>query len=181
MAEKATIYKANLSIADVERSFYGDFNLTIALHPSETHERMMARLLAFAFCAHEHLSFAGSLSTADEPDLWLKHLDGRILEWIEVGQPSVDRLKKASSQSAQVKLFSYGRGLDIWWKGNALAIQSLPKVSAFYFDAQELQALTQIVQKTMNISVSISESSAFVATDTFQSSIELRTMDALIN
>ena len=46
MALKATIYKADLQIADMDRHVYGDHALTIARHPSETDERMMARVLA---------------------------------------------------------------------------------------------------------------------------------------
>ena len=46
MALKSTIYKANLSIADIDHSYYEDHQLTLARHPSETDERMMIRLLA---------------------------------------------------------------------------------------------------------------------------------------
>ena len=49
MALKATIFKAALQIADMDRGYYADHALTIARHPSETDERMMLRVLAFAF------------------------------------------------------------------------------------------------------------------------------------
>ena len=48
MALKSTIYKAQLSLADMDRGVYGEHNLTLALHPSETEERLMVRLLAYA-------------------------------------------------------------------------------------------------------------------------------------
>ena len=48
MALKATIHKAQLQIADMDRHVYGDHALTIARHPSETDERMMIRVLAYA-------------------------------------------------------------------------------------------------------------------------------------
>ena len=163
MAEKATIYKANLTLSDMDRSVFSDFNLTIALHPSETIERMMVRILAFCFRAAENLTFTKGLSSMEEPDLWLKHDNGTILEWIEVGQPSPERLKKASSQSQSVKVFSYGRGLDVWWKDNSAAIRALPKVSIHYFAADELQSLVSLADKTMNLSVTITESIAYVS------------------
>ena len=47
MAAKATIFKADLQIADMDRNYYQTHALTIARHPSETDERMMVRLLAF--------------------------------------------------------------------------------------------------------------------------------------
>ena len=163
MAEKATVYKANIQLADMDRQVYGDYALTIALHPSETHERMLVRILAFCYCAAENLRFTRGLSSVDEPDLWHIHDDGRILEWIEVGQPAPDRLKKASSQSQAVRVFAYGRGLEIWWKNNAAAIQALPKVSIQYFAADELQAACACIEKTMNLSVSITEGLAYVS------------------
>ncbi len=163
MAEKATIYKANIQLADLDRNYYGDFNLTIALHPSETIERMLVRILAFCYCAAENLTFTRGLSTQDEPDLWLKHDDGRILEWIEVGQPTPERLKKASSQAGQVKLFAYGRGMDIWWQANAQAFARLNKLNVYYFDSVELQQAASCVTKTMDLAVSITEGICYLS------------------
>ena len=74
MALKATIFKADVQIADMDRHYYQDHALTIARHPSETDERMMMRVLAFVIHAHEALIFGKGLSTDDEPDLWQKDL-----------------------------------------------------------------------------------------------------------
>jgi uncharacterized protein YaeQ len=177
VAEKATIYKANLTLSDMDRNVYGDFSLTIALHPSETLERMMVRILAFCYRAAEHLTFAKGLSATEEPDLWLRHDNGTLLEWIEVGQPAPDRLKKASSQAASVKVFSYGRGMDVWWKNNAQAIRALPKVEIHSFDAEELQHLVALADKTMNLTVSITEKIAYISTARENIAIQLREME----
>ncbi len=177
MAEKPTIHKLNLTLSDMDRNVYGDYNLTIALHPSETIERMMVRILAFCYRAAENLTFARGLSSADDPDLWLKHDDGRILEWIEVGQPSPDRLKKAASQSLTVKVFAYGRGLDVWWKSNAQAINALPKVSIYYFAAPDLQGLCGLADKTMSLSVTITEGIAYIANQTDNVTVTLLPME----
>lgn len=179
MAEKPSIYKLNLTLSDMDRNVYGDYNLTIALHPSETIERMMVRILAFCYRAADNLSFARGLSSADDPELWLKHDDGRILEWIEVGQPTPDRLKKASSQALAVKLFSYGRGLDMWWKTNATAIKALPKVTVQYFAADDLQALCGLAEKTMSFTVTITETIAYISTVTDNVAVTLREMESL--
>lgn len=72
MALRATIYKAELNVADSDRHYYESHALTLARHPSETDERMMVRLLAFALNAHEDLVFTKGISDADEPDLWRK-------------------------------------------------------------------------------------------------------------
>ena len=86
MARKATIFKAELSLADLDRNLYEDFSLTVAQHPSENDLRMMVRLLAFTLFADARLEFGRGLSTDDEPDLWQKDLTGAIELWISVGQ-----------------------------------------------------------------------------------------------
>lgn len=176
MAEKATIYKVTITLADMDRSVYGDYNLTVALHPSETVERMMVRILAFCYCAAENLTFTKGLSSMEEPDLWLKHDNGTILQWIEVGQPAPDRLKKASSQAQAVHVFSYGRGMDVWWKTNGAAIRALPKVTIHHFAADELQQLCALADKTMKLTVTITETIAYVSSATENVALSLRDM-----
>ena len=69
MALKATIFKADLNIADMDRHYYADHALTIARHPSETDERMMTRILAYALYAQEGMALTKGLFEVDEPDL----------------------------------------------------------------------------------------------------------------
>ena len=108
MALKATICKASLQVADVDRNYYAEHALTVARHPSETDERMMARLLALALNAHERLTFCKGLSDTDEPDLWQKDLTGAIEHWIEVGQPDDKRLLRACGRAEKVTVYAYG-------------------------------------------------------------------------
>ena len=176
MAEKATVCKANITLSDMDRHYYGDLSLTIAQHPSETAERMMVRLLSFCYRAADNLTFTRGLSSVDEPDIWLKSDDGRILEWIEVGQPAPDRLKKAQGIARQVLVFAYGRGIDIWWKNNTAAVQALSKVKVYYFDAAELQDLTKLAAKTMNLTISITEAIAYISSAEHNISVSLRDM-----
>ncbi len=166
VAERAKVHKIHLSLSDMDRQVYGDYNLTLALHPSETVERMMVRVMAFCFRAAETLAFTKGLSSVDEPDLWLKHDNGTILEWIEVGQPTAERLKKAGNQSQAVHLFTYGRGWDVWWKTNCDAIKAMPKVTCYHFAAEELKALCELADKSMKLTVTITEKTAYVSNET---------------
>jgi uncharacterized protein YaeQ len=114
MALNATIFKASLRIADIDRNYYADRAVTIARHPSETDERMMVRLLAFARHAHDALSFGKGLGRDDEPDLWQKDLTGAIDLWIDVGQPDEKRIRRACGRAEAVFVYSCGgRGADL--------------------------------------------------------------------
>lgn len=165
MAIKPTIYKASITLSDIDRHYYNDFNLTIALHPSETPERMMVRILAFALNADENLSFTRGLSSADEPDLWQKSLDDRIMHWIEVGQPEPDRVKKAQGRSEKVSIYLFGKSADTWWQLNQNAVTRFERTRVRQISWDTVQQLMQLLSRTMRLNVTISEGLVYVADD----------------
>jgi uncharacterized protein YaeQ len=106
MALKSTIFKVELSVADIDRGYYRDHSLTLARHPSETDERMMVRLLAFALHADPALEFGRGLSAEDEPDLVRRDLTGASEQWIEVGLPDEPEVRKACGRSRAVSVMA---------------------------------------------------------------------------
>ena len=115
MALKPTIYKMTIDLSDLERSKYQTLNLTVVQHPSESVERMMARVLAYCIDANEQLEFTKGVSAIDEPDLWQYTLDGQLCLWIEIGEPSFDRIKKSIRAAKNVKIYSLNTKSDVWW------------------------------------------------------------------
>ncbi len=164
MAIKPTIYKLRISLSDLNRNHYDTLNLTIAQHPSETLERMMARVLAFCINAQEYLVFTKGLSDVDEPDIWARTLDDQISLWIDVGEPAADRIKKATRLAAAVKVYSFNSKSDVWWTQGQAKFNQL-KASFFRFQSQEIEALAKQVERTMDFSVTITGDSAYVATE----------------
>jgi len=168
MALKATIHKARLQIADMDRNVYGDHELTIARHPSETDERMLMRVLAFALHvpADDHeggLELAKSLWDPDEPDLWQRNLTGEIEHWIEVGQPDERRLSKASSRSARVTVISFAASTPVWWAALQGKLTRAPKVAVWQVDAEASQALAALSERTMQWQVTVQDGTVWVA------------------
>ena len=162
MALKPTIFKLNISLSDLDRNHYDTLNLTIAQHPSETVERVMARVLAFCIHAQEHLAFSKGLSDVDEPSIWAKTLDGQTSLWIDVGEPAVDRIKKATRVAQQVCVYSFNSKSDVWWDQSKDAFGKL-SASLYRFNHEEIQALAGLLERTMDLSVTISGESAYVA------------------
>jgi uncharacterized protein YaeQ len=165
MAIKATVHKANLQIADMDRSYYADHALTLARHPSETDERMMVRLLAFALYAEEYLAFAQAMTNDDEPDLWCKDLTGAIQTWINVGQPDERVLRKASGRAKQVVLITYGRSADIWWNENRDKLQRLSNLTVLKLATDTTQTLASWAQRNMTVQCSIQENHIMLTSD----------------
>ena len=163
MALKPTIFKFTLSVSDLERGFYDTLNLTIAQHPSETTERMMARVLAYCLHASEQLQFTSGLSTPDEPDISEHSLDGQLLLWIDVGEPAFDRIKKASRLARAVAVYSFNAKSDVWWRQEQQRFEQLD-VSVMQFPWPGIEALAKLVQRSMELSVTITAESMYIAT-----------------
>jgi uncharacterized protein YaeQ len=157
MAIKATIFKAALQVADMDRHYYAEHALTLARHPSETDERMMVRLLAFALYADDALAFGKGISGEDEPDLWHKDLTGAIERWIEVGLPDERAIRKASGRAGQVVVISYGRAADIWWNENRDKLQRLDNLTVLRLDSSTSLALAALASRTMQLQCTIQE------------------------
>ena len=173
MALKATIFKADVQIADMDRPYYGDHALTLARHPSETDERVMMRVLAFALHAGDALAFGKGLSTDDEPDLWQRDLTGGIELWIEVGLPDERRLRKACGRAAQVRVYAYGgHAADIWWKQNGDDLARNANLSVVNVPREASQALAALAQRTMKLQVTIQEAQVWIADDTRSVALE---------
>lgn len=158
MALKATIYKANLAIADMDRSYYANHDLTLACHPSETEQRLMLRLLAFAMFASDGLGFTKGISTEDEPDLWEKDLTGHITHWIELGVPEESRIRKGCNRSDQVTVISYGsRAAPVWWEKNRNKLQRFANLRVLFVEDDSVEPLAAMVQRTMTLQVTIQD------------------------
>jgi len=164
MALKATIFKAELQIADMDRNYYHDHTLTIARHPSETDERMMVRLLAFALHAHEALSFGKGLSADDEPDLWQKDLTGAIETWIDVGLPDEKRVRKACGRAKQVFVYSYGgRVADMWWNQSRDKLDRIKNLTVINLPVDTSLAIAKLAQRNMQLQCTVQEGQVWVA------------------
>lgn len=176
MAIKATIYKAHVQLADMDRNVYGDHSVTIARHPSETDERLMIRLLAFALNVPAddkggNLEFAKSLWDTDEPDLWHKDLTGQIVHWIDVGQPDDKRMMKSSPRADRMTVYTYTASSPIWWTGVQTKITRARNLDVWLIPAEQSQALATLAQRTMQLQVTVQDGSVWVGDG--QNSVEV--------
>jgi uncharacterized protein YaeQ len=158
MALSSTIFKANLQISDMDRNYYDEHQLTLARHPSETDERMMVRLLAFALHADEHLSFTKGLCDDEEPALWLKSLSDEIELWVDVGLPDERRVRKACSRAARVCLYIYGgRNAELWWQRNGDKLRRFTNLSVIEIPEVSCNELANLVQRSMQLQCTVQD------------------------
>ncbi len=158
MALRSSVVKVQLQLADLERHYYQDHSLTLAQHPSETAQRLMVRLLAFALNASEHLEFSSNLSDEGEPELSEKNLHGEIVLWVAFGQPDEKWLRKACQRAQRVRLYTYGgRAVPIWLANHAKELKRFEQLEIFELPEDQLKALTELYQRSMRLQCTINE------------------------
>ena len=179
MALKSTIFRAELAVADIDRGHYGDYSLTIARHPSETDERMMVRLLAFALHASDTLTFGKGLSTEDEPDLWQRDLTGVIESWIDVGLPDEKEVRKACGRARDVHVYAYGgRAVGLWWEKARARLDTLERLTVSEVPIEASRALAALAARSMRLHCTIQERNIMLGDAATSASIDLVTLKA---
>ena len=161
MASNASIIKVELDVSDMDRHYYATHALTLAKHPSETDERVMIRLLAFALNAHPALQFGRGLSADGEPDLWQRDDTGLIERWIEVGQPDEADLRRACGRAREVIVYTYsGRSAQIWWERNAAALARCRNLQVRDIPSDASLALAALVERKLALQCLIQDGRA---------------------
>lgn len=164
MATNATIYKAVLQIADLDRQYFQDHALTLARHPSETEERLMVRVLAFALHADEALAFGRGVSTDAEPAVWQHDATGAIDLWIEIGQPDAKTLRHACGRSKQVAVYVYGpRGAEAWWENQRASLDRLKNLAVTLVPMESVRSLAGMASPSMQLQLTTQDRQIWIA------------------
>jgi len=166
MALKSTIYKVELSVSDMDRHYYETHKLTVARHPSETDERLMVRLLAFALNAGEALEMTKGISTDDEPDIWQKSLSGELELWVALGLPSEKVIRQSCARSEKVTIYAYGgRAADLWWDKIGNGVNRFANLQVVNLPEQATSDLAALAQRSMKLQVNIQDGEVMVSVE----------------
>ena len=164
MAQNATIYKVELSVSDMDRHYYETHKLTVAKHPSETDERLMVRLVAFALNAHENLEMTKGLSTDDEPDIWQKSLSGDLDVWVALGLPSEKVMRQSCRKAVKVIVYPYGgRTAEMWWDKIKTTATRFENLQVINFSARDTGELAKLASRAMKLQVNIQDGDVMVS------------------
>ncbi|MFZ4856222.1 MAG: YaeQ family protein [Desulfuromonadaceae bacterium] len=176
MALPSTIYRANIQLSDIDRGVYEALQMTVARHPSETEERLVTRLLAYALFYEEQLLFTKGVSAGDEPDLWAKGPDGRVLLWIEVGLPDAERVIKASRHAARVILVASGKALPNWEQQQLPKLEDIANLIVISFDQAFINCLVSQLDRSINWAITITDGNLYinVGIETYETVLQLR-------
>jgi len=176
MALPSTIYRAAIQLSHIDGGIYETLQTTIARHPSETEERLVARLLAYAIFYDPELAFTKGVGAGDEPDLWVKGPDGRVTMWIEVGLPEAERLLKAARHAERVALLACGSALSTWEKQHLPKLTGSANLTVLTFDPGFLSQLVARLERSIAWSLTITEGTLYlnVGGVTLESALQVR-------
>lgn len=162
MALPSTVYRAQIQLSHIDRGIYETIQATVARHPSETEERLVARLLALAIFYEPDLTFTKGLCATDEPDLWIVGPDGRCLLWVEVGLPEPDRIIKASRHGERVALLACGRALANWDQQHLPKLKKIDNLAIVSVDQSFIAILASRLERSINWSITITEGTMYL-------------------
>lgn len=173
MAIKSTVFKVDLQITDLDRDYYQSHLLTVARHPSETNERMMMRLIAFALHASDELSLTKGISSDEEPDIWQINLAGEIDLWVDLGQPDEKRIRQACGKSKSVIIYTYNqRSATIWWSQIKEKIERFKNLSIFNLSVENIEELENLVNRTIELQCTIQDGQVWLSNNALTMQIE---------
>jgi uncharacterized protein YaeQ len=177
MALPSTIYRANIQFSDIDRGVYETLQTTVARHPSETEERLAARLLAYVLFHREGLLFTKGICVGDEPDLWSKGPDGRVLLWVEVGLPEPERLIKASRHSEHVALLACGNSLPNWERQHLAKLEAVTNLTIVTLDQGFINRLVALLDRSITWEITITEDTLYlqIAGESLETPLQVRT------
>jgi uncharacterized protein YaeQ len=165
MALTSTIYNVTVDLSDIDRSVYESFDVRMAMHPSESPEYLVTRLLAYCLEYTEGIEFTAGLSNGDEPAIIVRDLTGRVVSWIEVGMPDADRLHRASKLASRVVIYTHRELRNVLGQLEGRKIYRASEIPIHSFGRGFINELTTKLQRRMRISLSVTERHLYLDVD----------------
>ena len=119
-------------------------------------------MLAYALFFEPELAFTKGISAGDEPDLWLKGPDGRVLLWVEVGLPEPERLIKAGRHAEQVALIACGKALPVWEQQQFPKLTGIANLAMVRLEPAFINRLAAKLERTISWSITITDGTLYL-------------------
>jgi len=152
MALTATMYHLQVELADIDRGVYTPLDLRLARHPSESMRYLLTRTLAYCLSYTEGIVFSkGGIAATDEPPIAVLDPTGLLLEWIDVGAPSAERLHRATRAARTVTLFTHTPLAQLQREAATRTIYRVGSITVWRIEASLLEALEPRIDRNTRI------------------------------
>ncbi|MCA0374572.1 MAG: YaeQ family protein [Gemmatimonadetes bacterium] len=165
MALTSTMYALQVQLAHVDRGVYESLDFRMAMHPSESPEYFVARLLAYCLEYREGIAFSKGVSDPDEPTVSVRDLTGTITTWIEIGVPDAARLHKASKAAPRVVVYTH-KEPRVWLTQLASArIHKADQLELWALDRDLVDELVARLDRRLRFELSVTDGALYVNID----------------
>lgn len=162
MALTATLYSFEIEFSHVDRGLYETLAFRAAQHPSESVDYLLTRVLAYCLEYAPGIEFSKGLSTPDEPAVFVRDPTGAITTWIEIGNPTADRLHKATKAAARVVVYTHKDADRLVRDLSGARIHRRDVLEIYAVDRALLTAWTQRLSRRMTMTMSISDGQVYL-------------------
>ncbi len=162
MSPKSTIYHFSIELSDTDRGVYESFKVPTALHPSESLEFMVARVVAFALEYGEGISFSPGIGATEDPAISIKGLDGSVTAWIDVGAPNHDRIHRAAKIAERVAVYCHRSADVVYQQLTQSPIFRGDEVVFRSFDEGFISSLAKTLDRRNEVTISLSDETLYV-------------------
>ena len=162
MALTSTMYALQVQLAHVDRGVYEALEFRMAMHPSESPEYFVARLLAYCLEHAEGIQFSRGVSDPDEPTVCVRDLTGTITTWIEIGLPDAARLHKAAKAAPRVAVYTH-RDPRVWRTQLAgERIHRLERIECYELDRELIDELVARLDRRLSMELSVADGTIYM-------------------
>ncbi len=162
MALTSTMYVFEIQLAHVDRGVYETLQLRVPMHPSESAEYFVTRLLAYCLEYQEGIAFSRGISDPDEPPIAVRDLTGALKVWIEIGAPDAARLHKASKASPRVAIYTHKDPASLQRQVAGERIHKAESIGLFAVDRDLIDSLVARLDRRMSLELSVTDGTVYL-------------------
>jgi uncharacterized protein YaeQ len=162
VALTSTMYALQVQLAHVDRGVYESLDFRMAMHPSESAEYFVARLLAYCLEHAEGIGFSRGVSDPDDPTISIRDLTGTITTWIEIGAPDAARLHKASKAAPRVVVYTHREPSGWLRQLEGQKIHRAERIEAYVIDRELIDALVERLDRRLSLELSVTEGTLYI-------------------
>jgi uncharacterized protein YaeQ len=162
MALTSTLYTIDIALSHVDRHVYETLNLRVPMHPSESPEFFVARLLAYCLEYTEGISFSRGISDPDEPTLFIRDLTGTLTAWFEIGAPDAARVHKASKAASRVAIYTHKDPAMVRRAFVGERVHRAEAIEVHAFDRDLIAALAERLDRRLTLDVTVTDSTFWI-------------------
>jgi uncharacterized protein YaeQ len=162
MAPNAVIYSVDVSLSDMDRDVHEDFNIRAALHPSESVEYFLTRIMAYCLEYIDGITFSKGISDGDAPAIWAHDPTGQLTAWIEVGAPDAARLHAARKRAPHVAVYTHRNPHPLLDLLAGQRIHRAETIPIYTFERQFIDELAALLDRRMTWSLMVTEHQVYL-------------------